>query len=69
MAVPTDAAAGGDRRLRGANTEPEPNSRLRLGWMLPSSSGLVVKICLASCGSPTTTMRPYIGMFSVKTVP
>lgn len=60
--------AGGSE-LDSANTEPEPNIRLRLGWMLPSSSGLLVKTCLASCGSATTTTRPYIRILAVKALP
>ena len=35
-----------------------PSNRLRLGWILPSTSGLVVKTCLASCGLATTMIGP-----------
>ncbi|CNH71314.1 Uncharacterised protein [Mycobacterium tuberculosis] len=74
MLLPWNGGANNRRRRRWssrsrAKTEPLPNTRLRLGWMLPSSSGLVVKICLASSGSATTTMRPNIGTFNEKTLP
>src|SRR6516225_5390323 len=74
MLLPWNGGASSRRRWRwasrsSAKTEPEPSRRLRLGWMLPSSSGLVVNICLASCGSQTTTIRPYIGRLSMKTSP
>ncbi|CFS20379.1 Uncharacterised protein [Mycobacterium tuberculosis] len=74
MLLPWKGGASSRRRRRwsspsSANTEPEPNIRLRLGWMLPSSSGLLVKTCLASCGSATTTTRPYIRILAVKALP
>src|SRR5581483_10131503 len=74
MLLPWNGGASSLRRCRcwsksSANTEPDPSSRLRLGWMLPSTSGLLVKTCLASLGLVTTTMRPYSGTLSMKTSP
>src|SRR5271156_944779 len=74
MLLPWKGGASSRRRCRcsslsSANTDPDPSSRLRLGWMFPSTSGLVVKICLANCGLATTTMEPYTGTLSRKMSP
>ena len=74
MLLPWKGGVSNLRRLRwsapsSAKTEPAPSIRLRLGWMLPTSSVLAVNSCLASCGSATITVWPNTGMFIVNTLP
>ncbi|SKV40355.1 Uncharacterised protein [Mycobacteroides abscessus subsp. abscessus] len=48
-----------------AKTEPGPSCWLKLGWILPSISVLVVKTSRVRSGSAITTVYPNFGMLIV----